>query len=61
MAALEAEMQRLDLEGASPSFSRAASMALDSPARRSARRSHRSEPFFIGVAGGTASGEQVLG
>lgn len=53
-AELEAELQRLELEGASGS--RAASLALDSPARRSARRSHRSDPFFIGVAGGTASG-----
>ncbi len=52
MAELDAIVQRLALEGASPT----SSMHLDSPARRSARRSHRSEPFFIGVAGGTASG-----
>lgn len=33
---------------------------MDSPAsaRRSGRRSLRSEPFLIGVAGGTASGGQ---
>ncbi|PSC68860.1 uridine kinase chloroplastic [Micractinium conductrix] len=43
----------------SPS-SRAAWWALDSPARRSARRSHRSEPFLIGVAGGTASGKTTV-
>ncbi|KAL4430783.1 hypothetical protein ABPG75_006039 [Micractinium tetrahymenae] len=58
MADLEAEMQRLEMEGGSPA--RAASWALDSPARRSARRSHRSEPFFIGVAGGTASGKTTV-
>ena len=34
--------------------------ALDSPAsKRSGRRSLRSEPFFIGVAGGTASGRET--
>ena len=34
--------------------------SLDSPARRSGRRSHRSEPFLIGVAGGTASGKTTV-
>ncbi|KAL4420365.1 hypothetical protein ABPG77_002305 [Micractinium sp. CCAP 211/92] len=56
MAELDAIVQRLALEGASPT----SSMHLDSPARRSARRSHRSEPFFIGVAGGTASGKTTV-
>lgn len=49
-----------ELEGAvrSLSLERDLSGIMDSPlGRRGARRSLRSEPFFIGVAGGTASGE----
>lgn len=51
---LEQAVQRLSLE-------RAASERMNSPVGhgRSGRRSLRSEPFFIGVAGGTASGEHV--
>lgn len=47
---LQSQLQSLVLER-SPSL-------LESPssARRSGRRSFRSEPFLIGVAGGTASG-----
>lgn len=49
---LEQAVQRLSLD-------RATSERMDSPVGhgRSGRRSLRSEPFFIGVAGGTASGE----
>lgn len=49
-----------DLEGGlrALSLERDLSGVMDSPlGRRGARRSLRSEPFFIGVAGGTASGE----
>lgn len=51
MEELEGGLRALSLE-------RDLSGVMDSPlGRRGARRSLRSEPFFIGVAGGTASGE----
>ena len=51
MEELEGGVRALSLE-------RDLSGVMDSPlGRRGARRSLRSEPFFIGVAGGTASGE----
>ncbi|PRW58534.1 uridine kinase chloroplastic [Chlorella sorokiniana] len=52
-----------ELEGAvrSLSLERDLSGIMDSPlGRRGARRSLRSEPFFIGVAGGTASGKTTV-